>query len=500
MKSRKLGILLSYINTGLNMVCGLFLSSYLLRMLGAEDYGIYQTVASFANYLVMLQFGTGTVMTRNISMCRAKNAPQKEIEQNVNAIWSIACMLSILIAAIGIVFYVSIDRIYVRTLDAAQLRYAKTIFLYVLVHLISSFVLQTMSGAVLAYENYGFSALLGITRTLLRTLVLAALVYRYRYARVIAEIDALISMVQLFFVALYVRKRLKIRMKLVKPDREIMQVTMPLCIALFMQTLINQANNNVDKFLIGILLSPESVSVYSVAMYVYSIFSSMTTIPISMYAPMIAKEVQLGTDMRFMEKSLIGPCRMIAIIGGAIYFGFIAAGRQFVSVVYGTEYLIAWPIALLIMTPMYINMINGVLVNVLDALNRRMARSIVLMITTLANIILTIFWLQSWGIIGAALATALCTMVGQVVVMNLYYAKKLHIDVVGMYKNGLHGVLQWLVLSCLAAFGIGLVINNNMLSLIISVIVFISVFLSGYMWRGITDEEQDMVKRICRRR
>ena len=77
MKSRNRGIAMAYASTGLKMVLSLFLSSFLLRRLGDTDYGIYQTIASFANYLVLLEFGTGTVMTRNISLCSQRFDGQK---------------------------------------------------------------------------------------------------------------------------------------------------------------------------------------------------------------------------------------------------------------------------------------------------------------------------------------------------------------------------------------------------------------------------------------
>ena len=86
MKRRNIGLILSYLNTGLNMLCGLFLSSYLLRSLGSTDYGIYQMIASFANYLVLLEFGTGTVMTRNVVAARTKSEDSESIDKNYSTI------------------------------------------------------------------------------------------------------------------------------------------------------------------------------------------------------------------------------------------------------------------------------------------------------------------------------------------------------------------------------------------------------------------------------
>ena len=84
MGNRKAGIILSYTNTLLNMAVGLFLSAFLLRMLGDSEYGMYQTMSSFATYLVLLEFGTGTVMARNLSVCRSKENNALMRKENKN--------------------------------------------------------------------------------------------------------------------------------------------------------------------------------------------------------------------------------------------------------------------------------------------------------------------------------------------------------------------------------------------------------------------------------
>ena len=85
LKKRGIGIALSYTNTFLNMITGLFLSSFLIAQLGDESYGVYQSVSSFVNYLVLLEFGTGTIMSRNLAACKARGEGQEEIEKKAFA-------------------------------------------------------------------------------------------------------------------------------------------------------------------------------------------------------------------------------------------------------------------------------------------------------------------------------------------------------------------------------------------------------------------------------
>ena len=495
-KSRGAGITLSYVNTFLNMICGLFLSAFLLRSLGDTDYGVYQTISSFANYLVLLEFGTGTVMTRNLSACRARNATKDEIEKNISTIWTITNVLSIVIIAVSVLFYSSLGSIYSSSLDAGQIEYAKQIFIVITVFLIVSFYLQTLNGITLAFEHYTFTSKTSIMKVVSRTLLLVVLVPIVKKALIIAVIDALVGVSLVIYAFIYCKRNFKIKINIKSFDKSILKASLPLCMAIFLQAIVNQANSNVAKFIIGIKLDPETVALYSVGLYVYNIFSSLTTIPISMYAPQITKRVVNGLKGKELTDYLIQPSRLIVLIGGTVFFGFFAVGKQFVQVVYGEKYLQAWLIAIIIMAPMFINMANGVIINVLDAMNKRMSRSIALLGTTAANIVLTLFWIDKFGIVGAACATAICTLVGQVIVMNIYYSKAIKIKVMYMYRKTFKGILPFQITGAAAAFAIGQYIENIYLSFLVSGVVYVAISLGTFVLIGKNETEKNMIKGI----
>ncbi len=499
MKSRNIGIILSYLNTGLNMVCGLFLSSFLLRVLGKTEYGIYQTISSFANYLVLLEFGTGTVMTRNITMCRARNANREEIQRNVTTIWMVACALSLVITGVSLVFYFNIEHIYASALNAEEIVHAKQIFQYAIIYLLCSFLTQTLNGIIMAHEHYRYASTVNIIRILARTALLTALVLYARSAIVIVQLDAALGIILLLISMAYIMKNFSIMPRMGRMDLSVLKVVAPLSVALFLQTIINQANNNVDKFLIGIMLSPESVSLYSVGMYVFSIFSTLTTIPLSMYAPSVISQIQNNVSRIQLQGNLVNPCRLTALIGGLVYFGFLACGRPFIEIFYGETYMQAWWIAIIVMTPMYVTMINSVLINVLDAYNLRLTRSFILLGTTILNILLTILWLNWWGEIGAALATALSTLIGQVVIMNIYYRKKLKIDVIYLFKKALSGFLPWLLIAGAIAFAVGLLIPSALIAFVVQVILYLGIFIGGYWLFSIKENEKAWLNKIVHR-
>lgn len=496
MRNRNKGIILSYVNKIVSMLCGLFLSSFYLRSLGAIEYGIYQTIASFANYLVLLEFGMGNVITRNISVCRGRGADDEEIARNASTVWTLTWMLSAVILVFSAVFYFSIPGLYSNSMSVEQIAYAQRMFIPITGYLIISFLIQTLDGLLLAYEEYSLASLRELVRTAAKTLILVLVLTFWRYVILIAAVDLLLSFVCLLGSYRFCVRKLGVRLKLGVCDRAIVRTSVSLCLAIFLQCLVNQANNNVDKFLIGIKMNPESVTLYSVGLYIFGIFSALTTIPVSMYAPRISQVVAQGKVGRALEADLVGPCRMTAMVGGLVLFGFIGVGRQFICLLYGEEYFLSWPIAIILMAPMYINMVNGVLVNVLDVLNKRMVRSVTLTLTTVANIILTVFWLDRWGVIGASAATALCTLIGQVLLMNLYYSKKLNIPVISLFGKSFRGILIYLVIGSIGALVIGRVLDNQFLSFILGGMAFAVISVGGFLLFGMTPEEKAAVLRI----
>lgn len=496
MNSRSKGILLSYMNTILGMICGIFVSSFLLRSLGDTEYGLYQTITAFATYLVMLEFGTGTVMSRNIAICHGEGNDQEVLNKNITTIWYINVVLSILIVIVSIVFYCNIGYIYSKTMTEAQIFMAKRLFVVITGYLVVSFFTQTISGIPLGMEEYTFAQKLNLFRLLTRTLILVFCVRWKPFAMTIVLIDLLFGVISFVITFVFCKIKYNIRLKLYYFDKSILVDIMPLCFAMFLQTIVNQANSSVDKFVIGIKMSMESVAVYSIAQYIYSIFSSITTVPISMFLPQVAKDISSGKEGVALTDTFIQPCRLVVMLGGSMMFGFIAVGKQFISIVYGEDKVVSWLYALIIIIPMFVNMTNGVLVNVLDILKKRQYRSYVLILTTILNIILTVLLIDHYGIIGAVIATAISTFLGQILAMNIYYARRLHIRVLRLFYNAYKGILPFQMLACIISFVIASFISNNIISLFIGGIIY--VLISGiliYLF-GMNKEEKAKVVSI----
>ena len=193
-QSKKMGITLSYVNTFLSMVFGIILSSYLIRALGDTEYGVYQTVTAFANYLLILELGTGTITQRNVVICY-QNGDQEGIDKTISTMWLITIILSLAISVISIFFYCSIDDLYRNTMSPDQVQYAKKIFFFFMGNLLLTFLTQTLNGYTLGVKKFSFAQITKLAKAVMRTITIIGITVFYRHSNGIAAVDFLLSLV-----------------------------------------------------------------------------------------------------------------------------------------------------------------------------------------------------------------------------------------------------------------------------------------------------------------
>lgn len=473
-ESKKMGIMLSYINTILSMVFGIILSSYIIKALGDTEYGLYQTVTAFANYLLILELGTGTITQRNVVICYQKN-DRESIDKTISTMWLITIILALVIFAISILFYCSIGYLYQNTMTPDQIKYAKKIFFFFMGNLLLTFLTQTLNGYTLGVKKFSFAQIAKLVKAVMRTVTIIGITVFYKHSIVIAAVDFCLSLVIFLLTFYFCRKKCSMHIRIGLFDKSIIVESLPLCLALLLQSVIQQANNSVDKVIIGARLSVASVAVYSVAQYIYSIFVSVMIAPVTMYLPQVAKDLNRNLDRHRFTDTLIQPTRLITLISGIILFGFIAVGKQFIIVFYGIEKVQAWIYALILIIPLFLSMTNGVVINILDITKKRLVRSLVLFGVTLVNILFTWIWVNRFGVIGAVMATAVTMFVGQVIILNIYYNFALNIEMFRLYWTAYSRTIPILAVSAAIAYLISSFFSSALLGMLVGGCLYVSI-------------------------
>ncbi|MFK4998679.1 polysaccharide biosynthesis C-terminal domain-containing protein [Bacillus sp. N9] len=127
-------------------------------------------------------------------------------------------------------------------------------------------------------------------------------------------------------------------------------------------------------------------------------------------------------------------------------------GNDFINLWVGVNYKEAWLIAIIIMLPFTIDLLQNVGVQILYAKNMHAFRGVALLGSSIFNIIISIYLVNQIGIIGAAIGTAFSYVLGNVLLVNLYYHFRVGLNIPRYFKETLSKILPAILITgCLGA-------------------------------------------------
>lgn len=492
MTQRKIGIVLSYLNIVLNSVIGIFYTPFILSKLGNAEYGLYQLVQSVSSYLVIANCGTGTAMTKFVSQFRAQKDKQGEDNYILHNML-VATILMLIICAMGIVLWNNLHVLF-PNFTSEELTKAKTLFSILVSNIMLSTYTNAFAGYAVAHERFAFTNGWGTVRVILRVLIIVVLLNLGFDSVAVVSVDLIINILYLLILLYMCIAKLGMRMRFRYWDRYLLRSTFVFSLAILIQAIVNQVNQNVDKMLLGMLCTTLEVTIYSIAMTVFVVFSQLPTALGSVFLPQITTMVysRCTNDDLVALSAKVG--RIQFMIVGAALAGFMLFGKNFMTCWVGSQIgddvNTAWLIALIIMIPSTVTASNGVCSSILDAKEKRFIGSSVLLIVAIVNMILTFFLIKRMGIIGAPIATAIATVIGSIFLLNLYFISRLRINIIRMYALILKGTLPCLLLTSLICFCITRNWSYSWKSFIFEVFVFLIIYGLLMVNFGLKEEEK----------
>ena len=492
MNQRKIGITLSYLYIVLNSVIGIFFTPFLLSKLGKAEYGLYQLVQSISSYLVIANCGTGIAMTKFVSQFRTQKDKKSE-ENYVFHNMSVATFSVMLIGVIGFSMLISLSSIF-PNFTSVQLSKAKVMFTILVLNIMLSTYTNAFAGYGIAHEKYVFTNGWGTARILLRVLGIVVLLNLGSDSIAIVLVDFAINILYIFALIYLCAGKLGMKIKFHYWDSQLLRSTFVFSFAILIQAIVNQVNQNVDKMLLGMLCTTYEVTLYSLAMNIFVVFSQLPTALGSVFLPKITSMIYSDCSNDDLLKLSAKVGRIQFMIIGAAFAGFVLFGKNFMTCWVGSQIggdaNTAWLIAVIIMVPSIVTASNGVCSSILDAKEKRIIGSSVLLIVAILNIILTFFLIKKMGIIGAPIATALATVIGSIFLLNLYFILRLRINIIRMYAMILKGTLPCLLSTSLICFCITRNWSYGWKSFVFEVFVFLVIYGGLMMKFGLKEEEK----------
>ena len=101
----------------------------------------------------------------------------------------------------------------------------------------------------------------------------------------------------------------------------------------------------------------------------------------------------------------------------------------------GPGYEQSYYVALFTMIPVTVPLIQNTGLNILYAMNKHRFRSVIYACIAILNVVLTLNWVEPYGILGAAAATCFAYTVGNVLIINWYYYRRIGIDIPEFWRE-----------------------------------------------------------------
>lgn len=495
MNQKKAGILITYITMAVNIVVGLAYSPFMLRMIGDSQYGIYSLSTSLISFIALLDLGLGQTLVRYISKARALNDTEQEAELNgfFFKLYSAIAVIAMLIGVLITIFYPLVCK---KTMSAEEIGLFRVVFAILLVNVVFSFPMCVFSSTVNAYERFFFQKLVNLIAIVLKYLCMFLLLKCGHKVISITIVAAASSILMQFAYLFYCKKKIKIRFSFKSFDKGFTKEIFWFSFYIFLNLVIDFIYNSTDKLILGAVAGTFAVTVYSFGIYFQGYFQELSVAMSGVFMPSIVSIYEKEHDMKKISDIFLRLGRLQMAILVMVLSGYAVLGKEFIKLWIGANYLDAYYIGLIIMIPSLIPLTQNIGISVLRAMNIHKYRSYMYLAIAAANIAISIPLAKAYGGIGAAVGTALATCAGQITYMNIFYAKRVHIDIKQYWKNLFRIVLAALPL-LIAGFVVKKLIPiNTWLTFAVYVALFVAVYCVIYYLLIANDYEKDLIKGI----
>lgn len=496
--SKKLSITLTYVSIVIQAVSTMILTSFYLRELGNDTYGLYQMINAVAQYILILDLGISTVMIRYIAEFDTKDQHDKA-ENFALHFGIVVLVMMLLVFVLGVIVNCNIENIY-QNLSDEEYALSHRMFSFITIQLVFTVLGHYFQGISYAYEQYAFERMVSIIQIIINTILIILLISCGMGLMGIVISNSSVIILHTIISAVYAFGAVKFRIRFHGWDFSMLRPAFLLMVAMLLQAIVGHVNGSVDKTILGIMTTKSDVAVYAVAATIITMFNTIPTAVSSVFQPEAVKLVANGSDGERLTDFVIRPGRIQFMLMGGFIAGFFLFGRDFIICWTNKNMINAWEYVLIIMIPNAIPLMQNTCLSVLNALDKRMFRSLILVAITLLNIGMTIAFIPLIGPFGAPLATGISYIIGHVILMNIYYKKRIKLNVFRMFREIFHSswvcvILAWLVNLPLMFWRV----DGNWLVLLLKAAAFCVVYGLLLFLFGMNKSEKNMVYSISKR-
>lgn len=495
-KQRKAGVVLQYVQMILNVVISLAFTPIMLRILGQNEYGIYNLASSTIGYLSIISLGLGSSYIRFYSLNK-KNGDEKDVAKLNGLYFVVFLAMGIIALFAGGFLTANISWFYNSSYSSKEIGIARILMLLLTINLGISFPASVFVSYVTSQERFVFQKLINMGKTVLSPLV--SLIFLYSglgsigMTIAITSVSILIDIINVCFCFGF----LHMKMAFSNLPWNTLKPIFSFSIFIAINQIIDQINWQTDKIILGKMVNGSAVAIYAVGSSINTMYISISTAISSVFAPRIHQIVNSKKTENEINNELtnlfIKVGRIQFLLLSLVLSGFLIFGKFFIKIWAGADYTESYYVAALLICPATISLIQNIGIEIQRAKNKHQFRSIVYLIMAVLNVGISIFLCYLWGVIGVVLGTTLSLLLANGLIMNIYYHKKLGINVKKFWNSIFSIALFCFIPIAVGAKIIDIIGITSIFSFIILIAVYSIIFVSFVSLFATNKEEKQLV-------
>ena len=490
----KAGVVLNYVVIILNTVVGLLYTPYMLRMMGQSEYGLYSLVASVIAYLTVLDLGFGNAIVRYTAKFRAEKKTEEQYEM-FGMFFLLYLVIGIIAFGIGLGLYFNVGTLFGDTMTAVELDRARIMMLLLVANLAFTFPMSIWGSIIQAYEDFVFQKSLNIFRIILNTAVMICLLHFGYKAVAMVVVQTIFNVLTLVVNFIYCRRKLNIHIyfRFKHFHWGFLKEVAIYSFWIFLNAIMDRVYWSTGQFVLGAIVGTAAVAVFAIAIQLEGMYMQFSTAISSVFLPKVTAMVATNRSRKEISDLFIRTGRIQYIVLAYILSGFIIFGRQFIELWAGAGYSDAYIISLLFFIPLTVPLIQNLGITILQARNEMKFRSVLYIIIALVSLAMQIVLTRFFGGIGCAMGVSGALVVGQILIMNVYYRRRQDLDIKTFWKE----ISKMSIIPIVLIFSSMLVIRHFFAldswgKLILGIAAFSLVYIPLFFRFSMTDDERNL--------
>lgn len=440
-KQLKLGVIISYLSIGINILSGLIYTPWMIHSIGKENFGLYTLSLSVIS-LFVFDFGLSTAVIRFISKY-VSEGNQEKANKCYGLVYRLYLFLDVLLFLILLVVFFFIPQIY-RELTIEEISKFKIVYVITSIYSILSFPFITINGVLVAHEKIIQLKLCEVAHKLLvvgaMSICLLLGFGLYALVCVNAVSGLIVVVLKLTCIKKYTKQRVEWNYFNKLEFKEIISYSSWVTIISLAQRCIF----NIAPSILGALSGSSSIAILGIAItlegYTYTFANAMNGV----FLPKVSRIVYQGNGD--VLPLMVKVARLQIIVIGFIVVGFICFGKEFIDLWVGNSFNESYVCAILLIIPSLIQLPQEIGLQTIHATNMVKPLAKVFIYMAFTSVILSFAMASDFGAKGIGVSVFVAYLL-RTVGMDFILHKKMGINIFRFFKESFVSMMIPLCLS-----------------------------------------------------